>query len=118
MPWAYSQGIGTKETVQRSYEITTKAGLACEDRPTVKVAQDASDEDERDACKDKGNADTLEPKWPLRLGGCGRRFRCCHGFRHGRGYGSLDKLIERYPEQLGKSDEVLGIRQGLSALPA
>jgi uncharacterized protein (UPF0371 family) len=37
----YAQGIGTKETVQRSYEIMTKAGLACEDRPTVKVAQDA-----------------------------------------------------------------------------
>ena len=37
----YAQGIGTKETVQRSYEIMTKAGLAVEDRPTVKVAQAA-----------------------------------------------------------------------------
>ncbi len=37
----YAQGIGTKETVQRSYDIMTKAGLTCEDRPTVKVAQAA-----------------------------------------------------------------------------
>ena len=37
----YAQGIGTKETVQRSFEIMNKAGLNCEDRPTVKVAQAA-----------------------------------------------------------------------------
>ena len=40
----YAQGIGTKETVQRSFEIMTKAGLAAEDRPTVRVALGALDD--------------------------------------------------------------------------
>ncbi|MCQ2412946.1 MAG: DUF1846 domain-containing protein [Sphaerochaetaceae bacterium] len=37
----YAQGIGTKETVQRSQDIMTKAGLSCDYRPTVKPAMDA-----------------------------------------------------------------------------
>ncbi|MGP1508136.1 MAG: DUF1846 domain-containing protein [Sphaerochaeta sp.] len=37
----YAQGIGTKETVQRSFEIMNRAGLSCEDRPTVNVAKTA-----------------------------------------------------------------------------
>ena len=40
----YVQGIGTKETVQRCFEIMNNAGLKCEDRPTVKVAQAALDD--------------------------------------------------------------------------
>lgn len=34
----YAQGIGTKETVQRSFDIMSKASLVAEDRPTVRVA--------------------------------------------------------------------------------
>jgi len=40
----YAQGIGTKETVQRSFEIMSKAGLTAEDRPTVRVALGALDD--------------------------------------------------------------------------
>jgi uncharacterized protein (UPF0371 family) len=40
----YAQGIGTKDTVQRSFEIMTKAGLVAEDRPTVRVALGALDD--------------------------------------------------------------------------
>jgi len=40
----YAQGIGTRETVQRSFEIMTRAGLTAEDRPTVKVALCALDD--------------------------------------------------------------------------
>jgi len=40
----YAQGIGTKETVQRSFEIMSKAGLTAEDRPTVRVALSALDD--------------------------------------------------------------------------
>ncbi|MCF0262285.1 MAG: DUF1846 domain-containing protein [Sphaerochaetaceae bacterium] len=49
----YAQGIGTKESVQRSYDIMTKAGLCCEDRPTVSVAKKAlEDAIERGKSKD------------------------------------------------------------------
>ena len=40
----YAQGIGTKDTVQRSFEIMSKAGLVAEDRPTVRVALGALDD--------------------------------------------------------------------------